>query len=335
MDFKQIFKKKKPIIVAEIGNNHEGNFSKAIKLIDSASKSGADAVKFQTYRIESYYNQKFTEKKRFKRLKKFQLTFEEFAKLSNYTKKKGLVFYSTPFDIDSAIFLNKIQKLFKISSGDNNFYPLIELLKSFNKPIIISTGLLNYSDIKKLTKQFDYYKDKNKLGILHCVSSYPATDKILNLNSVRFLKEKFPKFKIGYSDHSLGIDSCKIAIILGAFMVEKHFTLDKNTSNFHDHKISANPTELKDLVNFSNNFKSMLGDYKKIAKIQEIKNKKNLRRSAYFKRDIRSGYRVLSRDIDWLRPFNNSSIKSLRELKRKKLLKNVKKGDLIIKGVFK
>ena len=141
MNFKNIFKKENPIIVAEIGNNHEGEFNKAINLIDAAAKSGADAVKFQTYKVESYYNKKFTEKKRFNRLKKFQLTFEEFEKLSKYSKKRGIIFFSTPFDIESAIFLNKIQRLFKISSGDNNFYPLINVLKSFGKPLIISTGL--------------------------------------------------------------------------------------------------------------------------------------------------------------------------------------------------
>ncbi len=333
MNFKQIFKKEKPIIVAEVGNNHEGNFNKAINLIDAATESGADAVKFQTYKIESYYNKKFTEKRRFKRLKKFQLTFDQFERLSNYSKKKKIIFYSTPFDIESAIFLNKIQKLFKISSGDNNFYPLIKLLKSFNKPTIISTGLLNYLDIKKITKYFHGFK--NKLAILHCVSSYPAKDDILNMKSVSFLQEKFPKFKIGYSDHSLSTDSCKIAIMLGAFMVEKHFTLDKNTSNFHDHKISADPKELKNLVNFSKNFQSMLGNYKKSPKIEEIKNKKNLRRSLYFKKDMSIGNQVLLKDIVWLRPFNNFSIKNPKEIGKKRLKKNVKKGDLIIRGVFK
>lgn len=335
MNFKKIFKNKKPIIVAEIGNNHEGNFNRAINLIDAASKSGADAVKFQTYKVESYYNQKFTDKKRYNRLKKFQFTFDQFEKLSKYSKKRNIIFYSTPFDIESAIFLNKIQKLFKISSGDNNFDTLIKVLKSFNKPTIISTGLLNYLEINKLLRQFDSYKNKNKLGILHCISSYPAPHENLNLKSISFLKEKFPKFDVGYSDHALGIDSCKIAIMLGAFMVEKHFTLDKNTSDFHDHKISADPKELKDLVDFSRNFRPMLGNLKKNPKKEEIRNIKNLRRSAYFKKDMRSGRQIFSGDIDWLRPFSNFSIENPKEVERKILKKNVKKGDLIVKGVFK
>ena len=120
--------------------------------------------------------------------------------------------------------------------------------------------------------------------------------------------------------------------MLGAFMVEKHFTLDKNTSNFHDHKISADPKELKNLVNFSKNFQSMLGNYKKSPKIEEIKNKKNLRRSLYFKKDMSIGNQVLLKDIVWLRPFNNFSIKNPKEIEKKRLKKNVKKGDLIIRG---
>ena len=271
MNFKNIFKKENPIIVAEIGNNHEGEFNKAINLIDAAAKSGADAVKFQTYKVESYYNKKFTEKRRFNRLKKFQLTFEEFEKLSKYSKKRGIIFFSTPFDIESAIFLNKIQRLFKISSGDNNFYPLINVLKSFGKPLIISTGLLSHKEIKKLTYKLGIYKNKNKLGLLHCVSDYPAHNNDLNLSSISFLK-KISRIQHWIFRSFIRYDSCKIAMMLGAFMIEKHFTLNKNTSSFHDHKISAEPKELLSLVNFSKNFIPMIGDFGKNPKRKELSN---------------------------------------------------------------
>ena len=135
---------------------------------------------------------------------------------------------------------------------------MIEVIKKFKKPIILSTGLINLSEIKRLINQFSDRKNKKNFGLLHCVSKYPALNKDLNLRSISFLKKKFPHYEIGYSDHSLNIDSCKIAMNLGASIIEKHFTLDKNFSNFHDHKISANPHELKDLVDFSNNLKLML-----------------------------------------------------------------------------
>ena len=196
MNFKDFFKNNKPIIVAEIGNNHEGNFETAIRLIDKALEAGADAVKFQTYKIENYYNKTFTEKKRYKKLKKFQLSYEQFEKLSNYSKAKKKNFFSTPFDLESALFLNKIQNLFKISSGDNNFMELIKLIIKFNKPIIFSTGLIDFEQIRNITKEFSEYAYKNKLAILHCVSKYPTLEADLNLNSIKFLKEKFPQYEI-------------------------------------------------------------------------------------------------------------------------------------------
>lgn len=334
MNFKKIFPKQKPIIVAEIGNNHEGNFNKALKLIDAAVLSGADAVKFQTYKIENYYSERFTEKKRFRRLKKFQLSYDQFKKLSIYAKNKKIVFYSTPFDMESAHFLNKIQKLFKISSGDNNFISLIKLINKFKKPTILSTGLTNFKEIKQIANYFSGRKNKNNLGLLHCVSKYPASNEDLNLKSIPFLKKKFSHYEIGYSDHSLGIDSCKVALNLGAFMIEKHFTLDKNTSNFHDHKISANPDELKDLVNFANNLELMLGEMKKKPREDELKNIKGLRRSAYLKNNLAKDQKLFKTNIIWQRPHMPNQ-KNVSSHFGKRAKNDLKKGSLILKKDFK
>ena len=132
---------KKIFIIAEIGNNHEGNYKNAIKLIDKAKKSGVDAVKFQTFETKNFFNK--SEKKRFDILKSFELKKENFKKLSIYARKKGLKFISTPLDIDSANYLSSIVDIFKISSGDNNYFELIKLCASYKKPLIISTGLIN------------------------------------------------------------------------------------------------------------------------------------------------------------------------------------------------
>jgi len=142
-------KKDKIFIVAEIGNNHEGKLSNAYKLIKKAKESGVDAVKFQTYDVKKYYS-KDIDKKRIKQLNKFQLSHSNIIKLSNFAKKLGLIFFSTPFDIESAIFLNKVQNIFKISSGDNDFFKLIEKVLTFNKSIIISTGMLSFKEIRML-----------------------------------------------------------------------------------------------------------------------------------------------------------------------------------------
>ena len=189
-------KLKKTFIIAEIGNNHEGSFNVACKLIKEAKKVGVDAVKFQTFETKNYINQNDFE--RFKRLKKFELTKEEFYKLSLLAKNNNLKFISTPFDINSAIFLNKIVDYFKIASGDNNYYQLIEQVLKFKKNTIISTGLLNFKEIINLYKFIKLLKFNNsKIAFLHCVSSYPTKDKEANLLSISFLKKEFP-FTIGY-----------------------------------------------------------------------------------------------------------------------------------------
>ena len=142
--------KNKVLIIAEIGNNHEGSFKLAKRLIEKAAKAGVDAVKFQTFKTEKYVNDK--DLSRYERLKKFELSKEDFYKLSKFAKSKKLIFISTPFDIQSAIDLNKCVDYFKISSGDNNYFQLIEKIISFKKPIIISTGLLDNSGIVDLLK---------------------------------------------------------------------------------------------------------------------------------------------------------------------------------------
>ena len=239
-------KLKKTFIIAEIGNNHEGSFNVACKLIKEAKKAGVDAVKFQTFETKNYVNKNDFE--RFKRLKKFQLTKEEFYKLSLLAKNNNLKFISTPFDINSAIFLNKIIDYFKISSGDNNYYQLIEKVLKFKKNTIISTGLLNFKGTINLYKFIKKLKfDNSKIAFLHCVSSYPTEDKEANLLSISLLKKNFP-FTIGYSDHTLGIHAAIAATVIGAKIIEKHFTLDNNYSKFRDHQLSLNPVNMKHLV---------------------------------------------------------------------------------------
>ncbi len=237
-------------IVAEIGNNHEGNFSIAKKLIFQAAKAGVDAVKFQTFIPENYYDKNFTDRIKF--LKSINLKRKQIVKLKNFAKKNKLLFFSTPFDVKSAEFLNRIQPIFKISSGDNNFLELIKKIATFKKPIIISTGGSDFGEILKIRKIvksiWSKKKYKQKLIFLHCITEYPTKSSDANLSTIYKLKKMFPKEIIGYSDHTKGINVSVTAVACGAKVIEKHFTLDKNFSNFRDHKISANPKELKQLV---------------------------------------------------------------------------------------
>lgn len=326
-------KKNKTYIIAEIGNNHEGSFKNSVKLIEQAAIAGVNAVKFQTFKVESFLNN--LEKKNFKKYKNFQLTFNEFEKLSYIAKKKGLEFISTPLDVKSAEFLAKIVDRFKISSGDNKFYELIDKIISFKKKTIISTGLLNFREIKNL---INLIKKKNfslgNLTLLHCVSAYPVPDNETNLNSITFLKKKFKNIKIGYSDHTIGFEAGLASVAFGADVIEKHFTLDNNFSNFRDHKLSLNPNSMKSFVNSVRRLEKMIGKEEKIVQKSEFKNFKYMRRSLYATQDIDKNTKISSKHIKIVRPYADLGIIKTGLILGKKLKKEIKKGQFFKKSFF-
>jgi len=325
-------KKNKVLIIAEIGNNHEGSFKLAKKLIEKAAIAGVDAVKFQTFRTERFIND--IDQLRYKRYKKFELSEKEFYKLSKFAKSKKLIFISTPLDIQSAIYLNKYVDYFKISSGDNNYFQLIEKVLSFKKPIIISTGLLDYSgvvDLFKLIKKIKF--PIKKVFFLHCVSDYPVIDKEANLISIKYLNDKF-KMNIGYSDHTLGIEASIMAVAYGARIIEKHFTIDKNYSNFRDHKLSADPKEMIKLVESVRRSSIMAGIYTKKISKNEKKNLKSMRRSLYAKVQINKGERITMDKIKFVRPFNSLSSIKIESILNKKAKSLIKKSQpILIKSI--
>ena len=323
----------KPFIVAEIGNNHEGSFEIAKKLILKASDCGVDAVKFQTFIPENYVNS--SDLKRFKQLKKFALTKENFISLSRIAKVKKLKFISTPFDLQSAFFLKKIVDYFKISSGDNNYYDLISTVLKFNKKTIISTGLLNLIDLKKLYN-FLLQKKYNlkKISLLHCVASYPADLKDINLERIKYIKNNF-KVKPGFSDHTIGLTAPITAFFYGAEIIEKHFTLDNNFSNFRDHKLSLNPSDMTKLVSFFNDFKKLNMPLKENMSVDEKRNLIKMRRGFYAKKDIEKNSRIKLSDIKYVRPAGKKSINNLNEILNKKVKNNIKKNELIVKRSFR
>ena len=325
-------KLKKTFIVAEIGNNHEGSFNVACKLINEAKKSGVDAVKFQTFKTENFIN--FSEKKRFKKLKKFELSYENFYKLSIIAKKKGLKFISTPLDIPSAIFLNKIVSCFKISSGDNNYYELIKTVLNFNKPTFISTGLLKFSEIKNLLNFIRQNRfDLSKLSFLHCVSDYPVAFDQANVSSVEFLRKNLP-LTIGYSDHTIGKEAPLIAVSLGAKIIEKHFTLNNNFSKFRDHKLSLNPDDMREMVSSIRRVELMIGIKEKKIQKGEAKNLSSLRRSIYTQNIINKDSTLNSSMIKILRPANFYKPNDLKKILNKKLKKRIQKNQAIKPNFF-
>ena len=290
-------------LIAEIGNNHEGSFSKAKKLILEAKKSGADAVKFQF--INPSMLVPYKDVGRFKQLNKYLFSLKEFKVLKKICKKNNIDFFSTIFDIKKLNNFSKIQNYFKISSGDNNFYDLLKEISKFKKPIMISTGMLSQNELKKLIKKIRMlhkldFRKKN-ISLMHCVSSYPCKNEDLNLSFISKLKKY--EFIPGYSDHSLGINGCVQAFSLGAKIIEKHFTLNElKKSKFRDHKHSATPSQFKKLRKKIEQIIKMNGNgIKKIEKGERYEIIKS-RRSLHASKNINKGDTLTKYNTVFLRP---------------------------------
>jgi sialic acid synthase SpsE len=291
------------MIVAEIGNNHEGDFDVAAELVGKAAECGAHAVKFQTFKTEHYVSS--TDANRFNRLKSFELTYDQFTQLAGLARDYGLLFISTPFDLQSADFLRDIVDAFKISSGDNNFYPLIGRVAQTGLPMMISLGAC---DLAQLRRTVDFTEQRStgsaleeRLALLHCVSSYPVPIAEANLRSISYLKNQTP-YTVGYSDHTVGTGAAVIAVALGARIIEKHFTLDHQYSDFRDHQLSADPTEMAELVKRVSEAESMLGSESKEIQTCEGPLITAIRRSVVAGANLPAGHRIQLSDLTWVRP---------------------------------
>ena len=330
MSIQKFNPKKKVFIIAEVGNNHEGNFNNAKRLIKEAANAGVDAVKFQTFITDKFVS---IDHPSYQRLKKFQFSHQQFLKLKKLSHELKLNFISTPLDLVSGIFLKKNCKIIKIASGDNNFYDLIKIFLDYKKQLIISTGMMDIVDINKLIKFIVKKKGKkflkNNLSLLHCVSSYPADDKTLNLMSIKFLADQFKEINIGYSDHSIGCEACVAAVALGAKIIEKHFTLNNNFSNFRDHKLSLNPKDMAKMVKMIRKVESQIGRYEKKIRNNEKKLISPTRRSMIARSSIKKKEILTFQNTSFLRPQHEESKLVNEVLDKKKSRTNLKSGKFI------
>jgi N,N'-diacetyllegionaminate synthase len=317
-----------PYIIAEIGINHEGNILKAKKLINDAVESGASAVKFQVFETETIlgpnlnHNKKKKKKLYIKKIaKKLYITNKQISELRKFSKRKKIDFGCSVFDKKSLerVIKAKVDYI-KIASSDINDLYLLSLVKKNKVPCIISSGMANLSEIKRAIKVL------GNPVVLHCVSSYPCNIKDANLKRINSLKKKL-KTKIGYSDHTIGIDACKLAIMMGANVIEKHFTYDKSRGG--DHALSADKYDMIKLVEFSKNFRSYYGNGSINPKQKEIKNKKIFRKGLYYAENLKKGKKIEIEDLKILRPENNFKIENYKKILGKVLIKKVKKFDSV------
>ena len=286
------------IVIAEAGVNHNGSFELAKKMVDAAKEAGVDYVKFQTFNPQKLVS-KYAEKAKYQKettgsdetqlqmLQKLTLTEDNFLSLRDYCKEVGIGFISTPFDLDSIAFLETFDMDFwKVPSGEVTNLPYLEAIARTKRKVVMSTGMCNMNEIQDAMEVLKK-NGTTEITLLHCNTQYPTPYEHVNLSAMSTIKDTLHK-EVGYSDHTQGIEVPIAAVAMGATVIEKHFTLDKNMEG-PDHKASLDPTELKQMVSAIRNIEKAIGNGLKEPSSSELTNKAVARKSIVASREIKQG----------------------------------------------
>jgi len=330
----------KVFIIAEAGVNHNGSTELAKKLIDVAVHSGADAIKFQTFKAENLvskkaqkaeYQKQTTDSKesQFEMIKKLELDVDTHQALIAYCAEKNILFLSTPFDHDSINLLNKLGlDIFKIPSGEITNLPYLKQIGALNKQVILSTGMANLGEIEAaLAVLVSAGTQRKRITVLHANTMYPTPMEDVNLKAMQTIGQAFD-IAYGYSDHTLGIEVDIAAVAMGASVIEKHFTLDK-TMEGPDHKVSLEPDELKAMVKAIRNIELALGSRVKQVSNSERPNMAVARKSLIAKIDIKQGEQFTENNLTIKRPGAGISPMRWDEVIGQTAQKNYLADDLI------
>lgn len=308
------------LIIAEAGVNHNGDLQKAIELIDVAAKAGVDIVKFQTFKADKIVSKEAKkaayqsenigdgEDSQYEMLKSLELSEEDHATLVKECKKRGIQFLSTAFDVDGIDFLDDIgMPFFKSPSGEITNFPYLKRLADKRKPVILSTGMADMEEVKAAVQVLtDHGMQKENITVLHCNTEYPTPMEDVNLKAMNSMGKELG-VQVGYSDHTMGIEIPIAAVALGAKVIEKHFTLNRNLPG-PDHRASLEPDELKEMVTSIRNIeKAISGSGRKEPSQSELKNKEVARKSIHTTRAMKAGEIIKEEDIIALRPGNGIS----------------------------
>lgn len=326
-------------IIAEIGVNHNGDFERAIKLIEAAKISGATAVKFQSFKTEKlakmdtpkveYQLRDKSTRNHFEMLKRLELTADEQSRLFQFCAENDIKFISTPYDVESAQeLLNIGVECFKVASADIIDKPLLDFLSSTGRGVILSTGMAEISEIKAAINCFD--PKVTNYSLLHCVSNYPCSEKSLNLQVINTLRDKF-KCEVGFSDHAEEHLPSQIALSLGSRIFERHFTLNKSDDG-PDHYASDEPDTFREYVIGLHRTLKILGKKEKRVQEEEQNMRKISRKSLYWVTNKNVGEIITENDFSTLRPGIGISPMDLSKFVHEKLTKNVNKNNLVKLG---
>ena len=330
-------------IIAEAGVNHNGSLEIAKQLVDKAVYAGVDIIKFQTFKAEKLVSKSARQAEYQKKnigfkaddsqlnmLKKLELSEADHAELVSYCNQKGIKFFSTAFDMDSIEYLHSLNMgIWKIPSGEITNYPYIKKIAQYGEPVILSTGMCEMEDISAaVSVLLKYGVKREQITILHCNTEYPTPYEDVNLRAMNTIKDEF-NANVGYSDHTKGIEVPIAAVALGASVIEKHFTLDRNMEG-PDHKASLEPDELKAMVSAIRNIeKAVGGDGTKHVSESERKNITIARKSIIAARDIKKGELLTEENMTVKRPGTGISPMCWEEVIGTKAIRNFAEEDLI------
>lgn len=329
----------RPYVIAEAGVNHEGDIELARRLIHEAAEGGAHAIKFQTYKAEtiaskqspSYWDlSKEPTKSQFELFKKYDKFWKkEFELLKKECDKCGIEFMSTPFDFNAADFLNDLMPVFKISSSDLTNIPFIRHMCNFGKPVILSTGASNITEIIQAVEVIGEYNVP--VSLMHCILNYPTLDENANLGMILDLKKRFPETVPGYSDHTMpgDMEVLKTAYLLGAVILEKHFTFDKSLPG-NDHYHAMDKEDLKKFFKDSDRVFTLLGSFRKKPIPTEEVSRQNARRSLVVNKKIHAGEIITPEHLTYKRPASGISPKHIDEVLGKKAIADIE-TDTVLK----
>ena len=330
----------KVLIIAEAGVNHNGSIELAKQLVDKAVEAGVDIIKFQTFKAEKLvtksakqaeYQERNIGKSegQYAMLKRLELTEENHELLIDYCNQKGIKFFSTAFDTESMDYLYGLNiGIWKIPSGEITNFPYLRKIASFNQPTILSTGMCSLDDVRNAVNTlYKFGLAKENLTLLHCNTEYPTPYEDVNLKAMDVLRNEFD-VEVGYSDHTKGIEVPIAAVALGATVIEKHFTLDKNMEG-PDHKASLEPDELKAMVSAIRNIEQALGDGEKKVSTSESKNIAIARKSIVAACTIKKGEFFTEDNLTVKRPGNGISPMRWEEVIGTFASKDYQEDDLI------
>ena len=324
-------------IIAEAGVNHNGDINLAYKLVDAAKAAGVDCIKFQTFKSENlvshtaqkaeYQKAATGDSSQQDMLKQLELSFGEFVSLKEYCDRKGICFLSTPFDFESIEFLNSIEMPFwKIPSGEVTNYPYLVALAKTGKPVVMSTGMCEIQEVEDAIAVLRE-NGTSDIKLLHCNTEYPTPYEDVNLRAMKTLRDAFG-VEVGYSDHTKGIEVPIAAVAMGASVIEKHFTLDRNMEG-PDHKASLEPQELKQMVDSIRHIEAALGSGDKKPSPSEKKNMAVARKSIVAAARIKAGDILTEENITVKRPGNGICPMRWKEVLGTRAVRDFEEDELI------